>query len=123
MRSSITTPLMTSMLIALATVVLVDEPRISGLPIAFALQKPSNVSLAIYDKDGIQVRTLRNAEPLETGKHAIAWDGLDRTTIIVTANLGNASNHGTKDLPLLVIGVRFKHCQHIAFEPSTVPAF
>ncbi len=53
MRSSITTPLMTSMLIALATVVLVDEPRISGLPIAFALQKPSNVSLAIYDKDGI----------------------------------------------------------------------
>ena len=41
---------------------------------------------------------------------------LDRTTIIVTANLGNASNHSTKDLPLLVIGGRFKHGQHLAFD-------
>ncbi len=46
---------------------------------------------------------------------------LDRTTIIVTANLGNASNHSTKDLPLLVVGGRFKHGQHLAFDPSTVP--
>ena len=46
---------------------------------------------------------------------------LDRTTIIVTSNLGNASNHSTKDLPVLVIGGRFKHGQHLAFEPSTVP--
>jgi len=46
---------------------------------------------------------------------------LDRTTIVVTANLGNASNHSTKDLPVLVIGGRFKHGQHLAFEPSTVP--
>jgi len=46
---------------------------------------------------------------------------LDRTTIIVTANLGNASNHSTKDLPVLIIGGRFKHGQHLAFEPSTVP--
>ena len=46
---------------------------------------------------------------------------LDRTTIIVTSNLGNGSNHSTKDLPVLVIGGRFKHGQHLAFEPSTVP--
>jgi hypothetical protein len=46
---------------------------------------------------------------------------LDRTTIVVTSNLGNASNHSTKDLPVLVIGGRFKHGQHLAFEPSTVP--
>jgi hypothetical protein len=46
---------------------------------------------------------------------------LDRTTIIVTSNLGNASNHSTKDLPVLVIGGRFQHGQHLAFEPSTVP--
>jgi hypothetical protein len=46
--------------------------------IAFALDKPGRVSLAVYDTKGIQVRTLRNAEPLEAGKHTIAWDGLDR---------------------------------------------
>ena len=46
---------------------------------------------------------------------------LDRTTIIVTSNLGNASNHSTKSLPVLLIGGRFQHGQHLAFEPSTVP--
>ena len=49
-----------------------------AVEIPFTLDKPGNVSLAIYDKDGIQVRTLRNAEPLEAGKHEIVWDGLDR---------------------------------------------
>jgi hypothetical protein len=46
---------------------------------------------------------------------------LDRTTILVTSNLGNASNHSTKDLPVLLIGGRFQHGQRLAFEPSTVP--
>ena len=46
--------------------------------IPFTLAKPGNVSVAIYDTQGRQVRTLRNAEPLEAGKHAITWDGLDR---------------------------------------------
>ncbi|NBP25756.1 MAG: hypothetical protein EBU81_14655, partial [Proteobacteria bacterium] len=34
--------------------------------------------VAIYDKNGVQVRTLRNAEPLPAGKHQVVWDGLDR---------------------------------------------
>ena len=46
---------------------------------------------------------------------------LDRTTILVTSSLGNASNHSNKDLPVLLMGGRFKHGQHLAFEPSTVP--
>jgi len=46
---------------------------------------------------------------------------LDRTTIVVTSNLGNGSNHSNKDLPVLLAGGRFKHGQHLAFEPSTVP--
>lgn len=47
-----------------------------GIP--FNLDNPGNVSLAVYDTNGIQVRTLRSAEPLEAGKHQILWDGLDR---------------------------------------------
>ena len=46
---------------------------------------------------------------------------LDRTTIIVASNLGNASNHSTKDLPVMLIGGRYNHGQHLAFEPSSVP--
>ena len=46
---------------------------------------------------------------------------LDRTTIVVTSNLGNGSNHSNKDLPLLLLGGKFQHGQHLAFEPSTVP--
>ena len=46
---------------------------------------------------------------------------LDQTTILVTSNLGNGSNHSNKDLPVLLIGGRFNHGQHLAFDPSTVP--
>lgn len=46
---------------------------------------------------------------------------LDRTTVLVTSNLGNGSNHSTKDLPVLLAGGRFRHGGHLAFEPSTVP--
>lgn len=56
-----------------------------AVDIPFTLPTPGNVSLAIYDNDGIQVRTLRNAEPLAAGKHEIVWDGLDRNGQPVTA--------------------------------------
>jgi hypothetical protein len=46
---------------------------------------------------------------------------LDRTTIVVTSNLGNGSNHSNKDLPVLLAGGRFGHGQHLAFKPSTIP--
>ena len=46
---------------------------------------------------------------------------LDHTTIVVTSNLGNGSNHSNKDLPVLLIGGRYKHGQHLSYEPSTVP--
>jgi hypothetical protein len=46
---------------------------------------------------------------------------LDRTTILVTSNLGSGNSHSNKDLPVLLAGGRFKHGQHLAFEPGTVP--
>lgn len=46
---------------------------------------------------------------------------LERTTIVVTSNLGNGSNHSTRDLPMLLLGGRYGHGQHLAFEPSSVP--
>jgi hypothetical protein len=44
---------------------------------------------------------------------------LDRTTILVTSNLGNS--HSNKDLPVLLAGGRFQHGEHLTFAPGTVP--
>ena len=46
--------------------------------IPFTLAKPGNVSAAIYDAQGRMVRELTRAEPRQTGKHTLVWDGLDR---------------------------------------------
>jgi hypothetical protein len=46
---------------------------------------------------------------------------LDRTTILVTSNLGSGSSHSNKDLPVLLAGGRFRHGRHLAFEPGAVP--
>lgn len=46
---------------------------------------------------------------------------LDRTTIVVTSNLGSGNSHSNKDLPVLLAGGRFRHGQHLAITPGTVP--
>ena len=46
--------------------------------IALTLDKPGNMSLAIYDAKGRMIRTLQNAKPLAAGPHALVWDGLDQ---------------------------------------------
>ena len=46
----------------------------------------------------------------------------DRTTVLLTSNLGNASNHSNRSLPVLLAGGRFKHGQHLVFDPpDTTP--
>lgn len=62
-------------------------------------------------------RLLTRLEATKEGEGTL----LDHTTIVVTSNLGNGSNHSNKDLPVLLIGGRFHHGGHLAFEPSTVP--
>jgi hypothetical protein len=46
---------------------------------------------------------------------------LDRTTIFFSSNLGNASNHSTKNLPVILAGGGFRHGQHLAFDPASGP--
>ncbi|MEW6303887.1 MAG: DUF1552 domain-containing protein [Verrucomicrobiota bacterium] len=41
---------------------------------------------------------------------------LDETMVILTSNLGNASSHDNKNMPVLFAGGRFKHGQHLAFD-------
>ena len=46
---------------------------------------------------------------------------LDRTMVFFSSNLGNASNHSTKNLPVLFAGGGFRHGQHLAFDPDHSP--
>jgi hypothetical protein len=39
---------------------------------------------------------------------------LDQTQVLIGSNLGDASSHGTSNLPVLLAGGGFKHGQHIA---------
>ena len=41
---------------------------------------------------------------------------LDRTMVLFGSNLGNASSHDTRNLPVLLAGGGFKHGQHLAFD-------
>lgn len=41
---------------------------------------------------------------------------LDRTMVLLTSNLGNASSHDNKNMPVLFAGGGFRHGQHLAFD-------
>lgn len=41
---------------------------------------------------------------------------LDNTTVFMTSNLGNASNHDNRNMPVLLAGGAFRHGQHLAFD-------
>ncbi len=41
---------------------------------------------------------------------------LDHTSVLLTSNLGNASNHSNQNMPVLLGGGGFRHGQHLAFD-------
>ncbi len=41
---------------------------------------------------------------------------LDETIVVLTSNLGNASSHDTRNMPVLVAGGGFRHGGHLAFD-------
>ncbi|MCM8527182.1 MAG: DUF1552 domain-containing protein [Lentisphaeraceae bacterium] len=43
---------------------------------------------------------------------------LDSTAVVYTSNLGNASSHNWRNLPLLVAGGNFKHGSYVAHDPK-----
>ncbi len=43
---------------------------------------------------------------------------LDQTTVFMTSNLGNASNHDNRNMPVLLAGGGFKHGQHLGFDQN-----
>jgi hypothetical protein len=41
---------------------------------------------------------------------------LDQTAVLMTSNLGNASSHNNRNMPVLLAGCGFRHGQHLAFD-------
>jgi hypothetical protein len=54
-----------------------DSPSTST-SIVYHLDRPGQVSAAVFDMAGHQVRTLSTGQKLPPGRHSLQWDGLDR---------------------------------------------
>ncbi len=57
------------------------------------------------------LRTLRETKESDSNL-------LDQTQVLVGSNLGDASSHGTSNLPILLAGGGYKHGRHIAGDPK-----
>jgi Protein of unknown function (DUF1552) len=60
---------------------------------------------------------LKQLDEVREGEHTL----LDQTAIMMGSNLGNASSHNNANLPIVAAGGRFKHGQHLAFNPAGPP--
>jgi hypothetical protein len=55
---------------------------------------------------------LRSLQKTEDGDASL----LDHTAVLLTSNLGNASSHDNRNMPVLLAGGNFRHGQHLAFD-------
>lgn len=55
---------------------------------------------------------LRDLNSIDENGHSL----LDQTSVFLTSNLGNASNHDNRNMPVLFAGGGFRHGQHLAFD-------
>lgn len=67
------------------------------------------VETAVINQWGAFLEDLRSVEESETTL-------LDQTSVLLTSNLGNASNHDNRNMPVLLSGGGFRHGQHLAFD-------
>ena len=79
-----------------------DEEKLSQLAI---------IEKAIIDSWGDFLRSLKEVD--ERGESV-----LDTTSVLLTSNLGNASSHSNKNMPVLFAGGGFQHGQHLAFDQN-----
>jgi|GEM_PF-3434433 len=87
------------------------DSRPSVWPISYELTAPASVSLAIYDEQGRQVRTLITGERQTAGAHALSWDGVDHA--------GNPAPPGSYRWRLLAVpGFEAKYLTTIGTNPG-----
>ena len=67
------------------------------------------VETAVINQWADFLRELQSVEEAEANL-------LDQTSVLLTSNLGNASNHDNRNMPVLLSGGGFRHGQHLAFD-------
>ncbi|MFT4548279.1 MAG: hypothetical protein ACI8XO_001952 [Verrucomicrobiales bacterium] len=67
------------------------------------------------------MKTLRDFLTKLNGSQEDDANLLDRTTVFLSSNLGDASSHATSNLPVFLAGGGFKHGQHLQFDPKDPP--
>ncbi len=77
-----------------------DESKLSQL---------ARVETAMLDQWGDFLRDLQGTDDADGSL-------LDNTAVLLTSNLGNASNHSNRNMPVLLAGGHFDHGQHLAFD-------
>ena len=97
-----------------------DVPKVPGVSI-------DHHNLSHHGQDQEKIRQLEKIEKAEFevfGKLLTALADkqeadkrlLDRTSIVLGSNLGNANSHNWRNLPIVFAGGGFKHGQHVAFD-------
>lgn len=76
------------------------------------LRQLTIVEQAMVDEWGRFLRRLKGAEE---GGHSL----LDETMVVLTSNLGNASSHDNRNMPVLFGGGGFEHGRHLAFSQKS----
>ena len=76
------------------------------------LRELKNLELAEFQQLNALLTRLRSTEE---GCSTL----LDRTQVLYGSNLGNCNNHYTKNLPILLAGGGYQHCQHLAFDKTS----
>jgi hypothetical protein len=69
----------------------------------------------------VELETIKTVQGLLAKLKDSKEDGgslLDHTTVFLGSNLGDASSHSVKNLPVLLAGGGFRHGQHLAFDPQ-----
>jgi len=72
----------------------------------------------------VEIETMKTVRDLLAKlKQTQEADGslLDQTVVFLGSNLGNASSHSVKNLPVLLAGGGFSHGSHLPFDPQNSP--
>ena len=72
----------------------------------------------------VEQETMKTVRDLLSKLKQTPEDGgnlLDRTMVFLGSNLGDASSHSVKNLPVLLAGGGFRHGQHLPFDPQNPP--
>jgi hypothetical protein len=67
------------------------------------------------------IKTVRDLLAKLKGTQEEESNLLDRTMVFFGSNLGDASSHSVKNLPVLLCGGGFRHGQHLHFDPQNSP--